>query len=86
MPFVNAFIYASNMQDRIDRARKVDGVEASRIEAYIKRRDAQRRNYNKFFADKTWGDPKNYDLMLNTSALGYEAAADAIIGAMGKKE
>lgn len=82
VPFVHAFVYASNMQDRIDRARNVDGVDASRIENYIKRRDAQRRNYVKFFTDKTWGDPKNYDLLLNTSTLGYEAAADAIIGAM----
>lgn len=82
VPFVHAFVYASNMQDRIDRARNVDDVDASRIENYIKRRDAQRRNYVKFFTDKTWGDPKNYDLLLNTSTLGYEAAADAIIGAM----
>ena len=85
VPFVNAFIYASNMQDRIDRARRVDGVDAARIEAYIKRRDAQRRNYNRFFADKAWGDPKNYDLMLNTSQLGYEAAADAIIAVLNLK-
>ena len=85
VPFVHAFIYASNMQDRIDRARNVDGVEASRIEAYIKRRDNQRKNYNKFFTDKVWGDPKNYHLMLNTSALGYEAAAEAIIGVMNAK-
>ena len=84
VPFVHAFIYASNMQDRIDRARNVDGVEASRIEAYIKRRDNQRKNYNKFFTDKTWGDRDNYDLMLNTSALGYEGAAAAIIAAMGE--
>ena len=85
VPFINAFIYASDMQDRVDRVRKVDGVEASRIEAYIKRRDAERKNYNKFFADKVWGDPKNYDLMLNTSALGYEAAAEAIIGVMNAR-
>ena len=84
VPFVHAFIYASNMQDRIDRAREVDGVEASRIEAYIKRRDNQRKNYNKFFTDKTWGDRDNYDLMLNTSALGYEGAAAAIIAVMGE--
>ena len=84
VPFVHAFIYASNMQDRIDRARNVDGVEASRIEAYIKRRDNQRKNYNKFFTDKTWGDRENYDLMLNTSTLGYEGAAAAIIAAMGE--
>lgn len=85
-PFVHAFIYASNMQDRVERARTVDGVESSRIEAYIKRRDNQRKNYNKFFTDTQWGEPKNYDLMLNTSALGYEGAAAAIIAAMeGKK-
>ena len=84
VPFVNAFIYASNMEDRVARARNVDGVEASRIEAYIKRRDNQRKNYNKFFTDKTWGDRENYDLMLNTSALGYEGAAAAIIAVMGE--
>ena len=84
VPFVHAFVYASNMQDRIERARKVDGIENSRIEAYIKRRDNQRKNYNKFFTDKTWGDRNNYDLMLNTSALGYEGAAAAIIAAMGE--
>ena len=35
VPFVHAFIYASDIQDRIDRVREVDGVESSRIEAYI---------------------------------------------------
>ena len=86
VPFVHAFIYASRMEDRVERARTVDGVEASRIEAYIKRKDSQRRNYNRFFTDKVWGDPKNYDLMLNTSALGYEAAAEAILGVLRAKE
>ncbi len=85
VPFVHAFVYASRMEDRVERARTVDGVEASRIEAYIKRRDTQRKNYNRFFTDKTWGDPKNYDLMLNTSALGYEGAAEAILGVLKSK-
>lgn len=86
VPFVHAFVYASRMEDRVERARTVDGVEAGRIEAYIKRKDAQRKNYNRFFTDKTWGDPKNYDLMLNTSALGYEGAAGAILGILETKE
>lgn len=85
-PFVHAFVYASNFQDRIDRARNVDGVDSARIEAYIRRRDAQRKNYNRFFTDKAWGDPANYDLMLNTSALGYEAAAEAILGVLKTRE
>ena len=82
VPVVHAFIYASDMAQRVERARTVDGVETGRIEAYIRRRDNQRRNYNKFFTDKVWGDPKNYDLMLNTSALGYEGAATAIQSVM----
>ncbi|MBR1559870.1 MAG: cytidylate kinase-like family protein [Clostridia bacterium] len=85
VPFVHAFVYASRMEDRVERARTVDGVEAGRIEAYIKRRDSQRKNYNRFFTDKVWGDPKNYDLMLNTSALGYEGAAEAILGVLKAK-
>ena len=85
VPFVHAFIYASNMQDRIDRARNVDGVEAGRIEAYIKRRDNQRKNYNKFFSEKAWGDPRNYDMMLNTSTLGYEGAAEAILAVLNAR-
>ena len=86
VPFVHAFIYASNMEDRIERARTVDHVEASRIEAYIRRKDSQRKNYNRFFTDKAWGDPRSYDLMLNTSALGYEAATEAILGVLRAKE
>ena len=84
-PFVHAFIYASRMEDRVERARTVDGVEAGRIEAYIKRRDKQRASYNKFFTQKEWGEPKNYHLMLNTSALGYEGAAEAIIAVLNAK-
>ena len=86
VPFVHAFVYASNLQDRIDRARSVDGVDSARIEAYIRRRDAQRKNYNRFFTDKAWGDPANYDLMLNTSALGYQAAAEAILAVVRARE
>ena len=86
VPFVHAFVYASRMEDRVQRARTVDGVDANRIEAYIKRRDSQRRSYNKFFTDKAWGDPDTYDLMLNTSTLGYEGAAEAILGVLRARE
>ena len=83
VPYLHAFIYASNMAERIDRVQKVDGVESGRIEAFIRRKDNQRKNYNKFFTDETWGERQNYDLMINTSALGYEGAARLILAAMG---
>ena len=83
VPFVHAFIYASRMEDRIERARKVDHVEEKNIAAYIKRKDSQRKNYSKFFADVRWGEYQNYDIMLNTSTLGYEGAANAIMALAG---
>ena len=82
MPVLNVFIYASSMAERVDRVRKVDNVDAGRIEAYIHKKDNQRRNYNKFFTQETWGAREYYDLMLNTSTLGYEGAAKLILEAM----
>ena len=79
---LNVFIYASAMSERVDRVRKLDGVENSHIEAYIRKKDNQRRNYNKFFTQEVWGERQNYDLMLNTSAFGYEGAAKLILAAM----
>lgn len=81
-PVIHVFIYASSMEERIERVRKVDGVENGRIEAYIRRKDNQRRNYNKFFTQELWGERQNYDLMINTSSLGYEGAARLILAAM----
>lgn len=82
VPYLHVFIYASNMDERIARVKKVDGVEDSHIEAFIRKKDNQRRNYNKFFTQETWGSRENYDLMINTSAFGYEGAAKLILAAM----
>ena len=82
-PFLNVFVYASDMRDRIRRAAEADGVPESRAKAYIRRRDVQRKNYQRYFTQKKWGAPENYDMLLNTSALGYEKTAEAIIAALG---
>ena len=81
-PVLNVFVYASNEQDRIRRAAKVDGVTGGNVSAYLKKRDLERKRYQKFFTEKEWGDPGYYDMMLNTSSMGYEKAACAICGAL----
>ncbi len=82
VPYLHVFIYASNMDERIQRVKQVDGVEEGKVESFIRKKDNQRRNYNKFFTQETWGERQNYDLMLNTSSLGYEGAAKLILAAM----
>lgn len=82
VPYLHVFIYSSDMDKRIERVKKVDGIEEAKIAAYIRKKDNQRRNYNKFFTQESWGDRQYYDLMVNTATLGYEGAAKLILGAM----
>lgn len=79
VPLIHVYIYADNMQDRIQRVEQVDGLLRKEAEAYISKKDLERKKYYNFFTGKTWGEMKNYDLCLNTSTLGYEEAAEAII-------
>lgn len=76
--FFSVFIYASKMQEREERARSVDEIEDGRIAAYIQKKDNQRRHYYHAFTGREWGAKENYDICLNTSALGYERAAECL--------
>ena len=40
--------------------------------------DEQRRNYYAYYTGRRWGDPQNYDMMINTSRITLEEAADLI--------
>ena len=37
------------------------------------------QSYYAYYTGQTWGEPKNYDLMINTSKISLEKAADLII-------
>lgn len=77
---LHAFIYA----DMDFRAlHMVDQWEKSprAVLKWLKDRDARRRVYYKHYTGRNWGEPKNYDICLNTAFLGVEKAADILIAA-----
>ena len=41
--------------------------------------DKKRKSYYAYYTGRTWGDPKNYDLMINSTKLSAEAAAEIIL-------
>ena len=41
--------------------------------------DKHREQYYAYYTGRAWGDPQNYDLMINTGKISLEAAADLII-------
>ena len=46
--------------------------------------DDGRRQYVRQHYGRTWDDPANYDLVVNTGKFSYEAAADLIVRAAGR--
>lgn len=80
--FLNIFIYATDMDKRIERAVAVDGIAPKEAAAYIARKDKQRKEHYNFHTDKQWGKVSEYDLCLNSSVLGYDGCADVIMLAL----
>ena len=74
---LNVFIKADR-EERIRRIVEYYGADALRAEEMIKKSDKQRASYYNYYATGTWGDVNNYDLCLDTGALGIMGAVDLI--------
>ena len=70
---VNIFISAP-FEVRVKRAIEVYGIEEKHAENYVKRIDKQRISYYNYYTDKRWGLPQNYQLCIDSSALGIDGS------------
>ena len=77
---LNVFVYSSDMDFKINRKMKYDNYEnANEALKEIQRIDAERAAYYNYFSPNLkWGDKKGYDLMIDTSKFGVEAAIELI--------
>lgn len=78
-PLVRVFVFSSSMEKRVERTLELEDVSREKAEAYIQRKDKERRNYYQFFTDNKWGASVNYDILLNTATLGYEKCAELVM-------
>lgn len=70
---VNIFISAP-FEERVKRAVGVYDIAVKHAEDYVKRIDKQRTSYYNYYTDKRWGAPSNYQLCLDSSALGIDGS------------
>ncbi len=80
---LSVFIYADK-KSRANHAINDYGMERDKIEKELKKSDHDRSQHYNNFTEKEWGERHNYDLLLNSGALGYERCADIIISAAGQ--
>ena len=74
------FVYADDTF-REKRSKEVyEGISLKEMD----KEDISRQRYYNYYTGRTWGDPLNYDLMINTSHIELEDAAELIIAYIEK--
>ncbi len=74
----HAYIHA-DMEFRADRIVRLYGESEKSPEARLQEKDKRRKLNYQHYTGRTWGAAENYDICLNTAAIGVEEAADIIV-------
>jgi len=77
---LNVFIEA-NTHEKAARIKKLYQKSDDEVKKLLKDVDKKRSVNYRYFTDKEWGSRKNYDLVLNSSVLGYDKCIELIASA-----
>lgn len=80
---ISIFISAP-FENRVRRKAELTGKDEKAVIALVKRTDLQRQQYYNAQTGQSWGKPSNYDLCINSSSLGVEQTAEAILRVLEK--
>lgn len=78
---LNVFIYADELHRAARVSELIESKNPTDIQKAMKRTDAARRSYYQQFTGRHWGDYRNYNLMLDSGLLGYDACVKLICDA-----
>ncbi len=81
---INVFIHADT-EHRAERVLNRYGETDDKIEKRLEENDKGRKRYYKKYTDRKWGDYKNYQIDLDSGALGIDACVDIIVAAYQAK-
>lgn len=74
---LNIFIYA-DLEDKIKRVSERLSISEKEAEKLVHQTDKRRANHYSTFTEDTWGDRKNYDLLVNSSTLGIDQTIEML--------
>lgn len=75
---VSVFVTADD-EHRIARLSELYKVDAAKAKDIMAKTDKKRSSYYNYYSSKKWGDSRSYDLCINSSVLGLDGTADAIL-------
>lgn len=68
----------NSMPNKIKRATEFYGMNKEKAEKEINRINKLRANHYKYYTEKDWRDPSNYDICINSDAIGIDNAVNLI--------
>lgn len=74
---IKVYIY-SDIETRAKRIARIEGVSEGDARVLIYKNDKRRANYYNYYTSLKWGKSDNYNLMIDTGAVGTEGAAKII--------
>lgn len=78
IPSLDVFLYADD-SSRASRVGELLGLTSAHdIHTAMKKKDHERHTYYTQYTGKFWGDRRNFNLMLDTGALGYDTCISLI--------
>lgn len=77
VPTLDVFIH-SEMPYKVERSVEEHGMDREKAASILTRRDRARAHHYRFYTDQRWGDARNYDLCLDSGALGVETCVAVI--------
>ena len=75
---INVFIHADDVHRAVRVSELIGSTNATEIQRMMAKKDSSRRNYYEHYTHKKWGDSHNYDLTLDSGALGYDLCVKLI--------
>ena len=72
---VRIFILA-DMDKKAARVAEYENIPPEQAVKLIQKSNKKRKQYHNYYAETKWGDSRNYDVSVNSSALGLQKTAD----------
>jgi len=66
-------------EERVERWAEREWIDPDLARSLVRKSDQQRAGFIKYYFDRNWEDPLEYDLVINTSKLSHETAVQLII-------
>lgn len=82
---IKVFCY-SDFESALVRCVSEYGMSEDEAAAAIKRTNHDRISHYEFYTGEKWGDPYNYNLMINTGSIGLEVACQLVEGLYENKQ